>query len=359
MSSITPPPHFSSPPSLQTRHSSSESTNRNGEEEGKAVKITVWWDIENCPIPTGVDPYQVAKRITSALRFNGINGPITITAYGNMLQFNPVTCDALFTTGVALKYVPNCGKNSADRSILADLVYWVAQNPPPAHFFLISGDGDFASILHRLRMSNYNVLLASGSSNGSVALSGAATIIWSWDVLVRGASYTGKHSNHPPDGLNGSWYGLCQDSDDSDVVDGDVDERENKLPAIPLALVRKISEILSSNPNGISINALSIELRKSRVPLDRHYYGYSKLSSLVSSLSNIAIVKQHPEFQYDLMAYSAIVGAPNLSRCIQNTPFNFKQNGGKPTSKPLYHQTLKNSEVYFVEMHGRITQDHN
>lgn len=108
MSSITPPPHFSSPPSLQTRHSSSESTNRNGEEEGKAVKITVWWDIENCPIPTGVDPYQVAKRITSALRFNGINGPITITAYGNMLQFNPVTCDALFTTGVALKYVPNC-----------------------------------------------------------------------------------------------------------------------------------------------------------------------------------------------------------------------------------------------------------
>lgn len=108
MSSITPLPHFASPASPNTRHSSSEWTNRNGEEEDKAVKVTVWWDIENCPIPTGVDPFQVANRITSALRFNGINGPITITAYGNMLQFNPSTCDALFTTGVALKYVPSC-----------------------------------------------------------------------------------------------------------------------------------------------------------------------------------------------------------------------------------------------------------
>ncbi|KAF7053062.1 hypothetical protein CFC21_061061, partial [Triticum aestivum] len=98
------------------------------------------------------------------------------------------------------------GKDGCDRSFIADLVYWIAQNPPPAHFFLISGDKHFANILHRLRMSNYNILLACPNTEPSILCS-AATIMWPWEALIKGEGFTRKHFNQPPDGLSCSWYG--------------------------------------------------------------------------------------------------------------------------------------------------------
>ena len=71
-------------------------------------------------------------------------------------------------------YFVAVGKNSADRFLLVNLMDWVSQNPPPAHLFFISGDTDFAGILHKLRMNNYNILLA-GSRNVPV-LSSAANV---------------------------------------------------------------------------------------------------------------------------------------------------------------------------------------
>lgn len=90
------------------------------------------------------------------------------------------------------------GKNSADRSLLVDLMYWVSRNPPPAHVFLISGDRDFAGILHRLRMNNYNILLASPESAPSVLCS-ASNIMWQWSSLLKGETLPGKLFNQPPE----------------------------------------------------------------------------------------------------------------------------------------------------------------
>lgn len=100
------------------------------------------------------------------------------------------------------------GKNSADRLLMADLISWTAHNPPPAHFFLISSDSDFATILHRLRMNNYNVLLSCIDIQAKASLYGAATLMWPWVPLAKGGDFTPQQFNHPPDGIYGSWYGL-------------------------------------------------------------------------------------------------------------------------------------------------------
>ncbi|CAH9099813.1 unnamed protein product [Cuscuta epithymum] len=190
-----------------TFHSSDNvSSSRRHEVESRNVKVSVWWDFENCNLPTGSNLFRVTQSINAAIRANGIKGPIQITAFGDLMQMSRVNQDSLSSTGITFTHVPNGGKNSADRSLLVDLMYWVSRNPPPAHLFLISGDRDFASILHRLRMNNYNILLASLEIVPN-ALSSAASIIWQWNALISGENLNGKRFNQPPDGPHGSWYG--------------------------------------------------------------------------------------------------------------------------------------------------------
>lgn len=80
---------------------------RNYDEENRSVKVTVWWDFENCQVPVGVNVERVANRITSALRSTGIKGPIIITAFGDVAQMSRATQEALTSTGVSLNHVPH------------------------------------------------------------------------------------------------------------------------------------------------------------------------------------------------------------------------------------------------------------
>lgn len=189
------------------------------------------------------------------------------------------------------------GKNSADRSLLVDLMYWVSQNPPPAHLLLISGDRDFAGILHRLRMNNYNILLASPGSAPSVLCS-AASIMWQWNALLKGENLIGKHFNQPPDGPYGSWYGHYKAplDDPFAVTEQPTNLRSEEVPEavsdqkfrpIPRSIVRHIRNILNSYPKGVSITELRAELAKSNLNIDKEYYGYKKFSRFLLSMPSI------------------------------------------------------------------------
>ena len=190
---------------------------------------------------------------------------------------------------------------------MADLVYWIAQNPPPVHFFLISGDKDFANILHRLRMSNYNVLLACPSSATSVLCS-AATIMWPWDGLVRGEDLSPKRFNHPPDGLHGSWYGHCQGALDDPSLEKESKEPINvasdpkhfsvpsdtKPSSAPKYVTNAILEVLRSYPEGMRISELRGQLIKNSIDLDTDFFGHKKFSRLLESMPNVVKLVDHP-----------------------------------------------------------------
>lgn len=252
----------------------------------------MWWDFENCNLPAGVNVFKVAASIAAAVRVSGIRGPIQITAFGDVLQLARSRQEALSATGINMTHVPNGGKNSADRSLLADLMYWVSQNPPPAHLFLISGDRDFASILHKLRMSNYNILLASPESAPPVLCS-AASIMWHWNSLVKGENLTGKHFNQPPDGPYGSWYGHCKLplEDPFAVTEQPRLGSENLPRPVPQTVMRQIWRLVRSSPKGIPITELRAELGRSNFHLDKDLYGYKKFSQFLMSMPHI--IKLH------------------------------------------------------------------
>jgi hypothetical protein len=76
-------------------------------EESKAVKVSVWWDFENCAVPQNVNVCRVAQRVSAALRAAGVRGPLSITAFGDVQQLSRATQEALAATGVAISHVPS------------------------------------------------------------------------------------------------------------------------------------------------------------------------------------------------------------------------------------------------------------
>lgn len=79
---------------------------RRHEEESRNVRVSVWWDFENCHVPSGVNVFKVAQSITAAVRACGIKGPVTITAYGDVFQLSRGNQEALSSTGINLSHVP-------------------------------------------------------------------------------------------------------------------------------------------------------------------------------------------------------------------------------------------------------------
>jgi hypothetical protein len=77
------------------------------DESSRAVRVSVWWDFENCNIPNGVNVYRVAPRVSAALRAAGIRGPLSITAFGDVLQLARSSQEALAATGVSISHVPS------------------------------------------------------------------------------------------------------------------------------------------------------------------------------------------------------------------------------------------------------------
>lgn len=269
------------------------------------MRVSVWWDFENCNLPQGANGFKVAHSITAAVRGSGIKGPVQITAFGDMAQLSRTNQEAMSATGITLTHVPNGGKNSADRSLLVDLMYWVSQNPPPAHLFLISGDRDFATVLHRLRMSNYNILLA-GPVSAPGVLCSAASIVWQWNALVKEENITGKYFNQPPDGPYGSWYGhynvplenpfeVTEQTPSPRLEEVPESNQDPKPRLVPKVVLKQVRSVLCTHPKGISITDLRSELR--RYHIDKDFYGYKKFSHFLLSMPHILKLQSGPDGQ--------------------------------------------------------------
>lgn len=70
------------------------------------MKVSVWWDFENCNLPVGANVFKAAHLITAAVRANGIKGPVHITAFGDIFQLSRANQEALSSTGISLTHIP-------------------------------------------------------------------------------------------------------------------------------------------------------------------------------------------------------------------------------------------------------------
>ncbi|CAA7030553.1 unnamed protein product [Microthlaspi erraticum] len=151
------------------------------------AKTAVWWDIENCQVPKGVDAHGIAQNISSALKKLNYRGTVSISAFGDTNRIPLAIQQALNSTGIALNHVPAGAKDASDKKILVNMFCWALDNAAPANFMLISGDRDFSDALHQLRLRGYNVLLAQ-PRKASVPLVHAARTVWLWTSLSAGGN---------------------------------------------------------------------------------------------------------------------------------------------------------------------------
>ncbi|KAJ8640436.1 hypothetical protein MRB53_017130 [Persea americana] len=154
--------------------------------------VAILWDIENCSVPSGVRPEDVASNVRTALRVHPmIKGAVTMfSAYGDFNAFPRRLREGCQRTGVKLIDVPNGRKDAADKAILVDMFLFALDNAPPSSILLISGDVDFAPALHILGQRGYTIILVIPAGKGvSSALTNAGRFVWDWPSVARGEGF--------------------------------------------------------------------------------------------------------------------------------------------------------------------------
>ncbi|XP_056867023.1 uncharacterized protein LOC108837684 [Raphanus sativus] len=125
------------------------------------AKIGVFWDVKECPIPTGLDPSSVYQNIKSALAKKGYHGEVTITPYCDRNQF-PDGPDDFESAG--MKLVPAGDGTERYRTMSHEICFWLCldRGDEYTNLMVISGDNmDFLDALELFkRKSPVNVLLA-------------------------------------------------------------------------------------------------------------------------------------------------------------------------------------------------------
>ena len=80
---------------------------RRYDDDSRNVRVSVWWDIENCGVPCGSNVFKISQSIIAAVRANGIKGPVQISAFGDVLCLSRANQEALSITGINLIHIPN------------------------------------------------------------------------------------------------------------------------------------------------------------------------------------------------------------------------------------------------------------
>ncbi|KAF9533396.1 NYN domain-containing protein [Crepidotus variabilis] len=144
--------------------------------------VAIFWDYENCPIPSNASGYAVANAITSMARpFGKVR---LFRAYLEIADQLPLRSE-LQSSGVTLVDCPHNGrKDVADKMILVDMLMHAIDNPTPCTIIIISGDRDFAYALSMLKVRHWQMVLvtlpnahASLTSQASLRLDWATTIL--------------------------------------------------------------------------------------------------------------------------------------------------------------------------------------
>ncbi|CAA7033278.1 unnamed protein product [Microthlaspi erraticum] len=151
------------------------------------AKTCVFWDIEDCPIPDGLDPEMVAKNIKSALAKRGYLGELTIKVYGDKYQVQEYYQSA----GIELHCLGS--KYERFRRMYTHCFSWDLKHVPElTNMMVISGDNsEFASCLQHCKESDQNILTAQPEDAprrccGCSVSEAVVTDEWIWESLAAG-----------------------------------------------------------------------------------------------------------------------------------------------------------------------------
>ncbi|KAG0606633.1 hypothetical protein M758_9G156900 [Ceratodon purpureus] len=184
---------------LRLRYFDSPFTYSDVNQRSKLGRIGVFWDIENCPIPAGMDAQMVVKQMH---KIGSSFGTIQcLRAYGK-LEYLTRQAPSLLQMGVELCPVPD-GKESADKAIIMDaLLFGYDHKPcPDTPLFekdastgngivLVTGDRGFCALLRELSNRQITtVVIGNGHQKIPPILAQAADFSIQWDEMMETSNF--------------------------------------------------------------------------------------------------------------------------------------------------------------------------
>ncbi|TFK42910.1 NYN domain-containing protein [Crucibulum laeve] len=160
--------------------------------------VAIFWDYENCPIPSSASGYDVVNEIRRIAQTLG--STTLFKAYLEVFEQTPLSRSLalrseLQSSGVSLIDCPHNGrKDVADKMILVDMLAHAIDNPAPSTIILISGDRDFAYAISVLRMRRYRVVLVT-LPNAHASLISQASVCLDWNSDILGVAASGNRSS--------------------------------------------------------------------------------------------------------------------------------------------------------------------
>ncbi|KAI3955557.1 hypothetical protein MKW92_015236 [Papaver armeniacum] len=270
--------------------------------------VTIFWDIENCSVPSDVCPEDVAGNIRMALRVhpNFQDAAVaSFSAYGDFNAFTKRLREGCQRTGVKLVDVPNGRKDAADKAILVDMFLFALDNPPPSTILLISGDVDFSPALHILGQRGYTVILVIPAGVVvSSALTKAGRYVWDWPSMARGEGPV------PPKTLislgasqvAGNLQNDSQRDEEADVPAMPANEEESTMwvkPGDIIGLKGQLVKLLELSGGFLPLCRVPEEYNKKiGRPLCIADYGANKLVNLLDKMADTMTVEGEGEKRY-------------------------------------------------------------
>lgn len=115
--------------------------------------VSVFWDIENCAVPTNVSAYAIVKKVRD--RFYKQLREADFVVACDILNMKAKVTEELNNAHVTVIHVSTERKNSADEKLRVRLRRFADQHQlSGSTIVLISGDVDFAAELHEMRYHN-------------------------------------------------------------------------------------------------------------------------------------------------------------------------------------------------------------
>ncbi|TFY68934.1 hypothetical protein EVJ58_g724 [Rhodofomes roseus] len=160
--------------------------------------VAVFWDYENCAVPSNVSGSIIANNIRRiAHQYGSVK---TFKAYMELPEQSSPKSYALRSElqlcGVSLIDCPhNGGKDVADKMMIVDMMAYAIDTQAPATIILISGDRDFVYAVSVLCLRQYRlIVLAPHAAHAS--LKAQASVVYSWpaDVVPEAPSADGAKS---------------------------------------------------------------------------------------------------------------------------------------------------------------------
>ncbi|GLJ50211.1 hypothetical protein SUGI_1068710 [Cryptomeria japonica] len=133
-------------------------------------KVALWWDMDSCPLPSHMDPFVVRSMANILLQNVKLHGSgihqFSAYKYPSAKDEDIELSQTFFNSGIQLQLVQPAlagNTNEIEKIIMADMLLWAMDVPPPGNIIFIVGNADFSYVFHKLRERSYNVFLVCAS----------------------------------------------------------------------------------------------------------------------------------------------------------------------------------------------------